>query len=37
MNLSNVVVDDANISGLIINGWNIADLIKEATGRKTSN
>lgn len=35
VNLSNVI-DDANISGLTIFGWNITVLIKEAQQRKAS-
>jgi hypothetical protein len=35
VNLANVSIDDANISGLTILGWNIEELIKEARQKKT--
>jgi hypothetical protein len=37
VNLGNVVIDKANIDGLTILGWNIAELIKEARQRKSSS
>jgi hypothetical protein len=36
-NLADTSIDNANISGLTIFGWNITDLIKQAQQRKNSN
>ena len=36
MNLANVNIDDANISGLTILGCNIEELIKDAQQKKNS-
>ena len=36
VNLANVSIQDANISGLTIFGWNIEELIKGALQKKTS-
>ena len=37
VNLTNVRIDDANIAGVTIFGWNIGELITDAQKRKTSN